>query len=412
MQKHKHLNRWLWKWHIIAGLITLPLMILLAVTGIIYLFKGDYEDSVYSHLKQVEIGTETLPYADQLKAAQALAKQPITGVVLPTELTQATEFVSGMRRGKSTIYVNPYTGEALGAVKAADTLMMTVRKLHGELLLGKGGTYTVELAASWFVVLILTGIYVWWPSTGFALAGFFTVRTSKGKRIFYRDLHSVLAFWLSVFMLVLLSGAMPWTDIFGSQLKWVQAQTDTGYPKTWQRPAGLKSVAHGQPISLDAAVEITKRLGLKGQITIKFPKGTEGVISVSNRSLLLRHQEVLHFDQYSGDLIKRHTWDDVGILMDMRQVAMRLHQGEYGLISWYAVLLTALVFALSTLAGLISYIKRKPAGEWGLPKVPDHWRVGYGIVALLVILAAVFPLFGASVILIAAFEKLKSFKGV
>ena len=211
-------------------------------------------------------------------------------------------------------------------------------------------------------------------------------------------------------MLVLLSGAMPWTDIFGSQLKWVQAQTDTGYPKTWQRPVGLKSEIQGQPMSLDAAVKVAKGLGLRGQITIKLPKGPEGVISVSNRSLLLRDQEVLHFDQYSGNILKHHTWDDVGILMDMRQVAMRLHQGEYGLISWYAVLLTALIFAVSTLAGLISYIKRKPAGEWGLPKVPEHWRVGYGVLFLLIGLAVMFPLFGASVIVILLFEKLRGLK--
>ena len=163
-------------------------------------------------------------------------------------------------------------------------------------------------------------------------------------------------------------------------------------------------------MSLDAAVKVAKGLGLRGQTTIKLPKGPEGVISVSNRSLLLRDQEVLHFDQYSGDILKRHTWDDVGILMDMRQVAMRLHQGEYGLISWYAVLLTALIFAVSTLAGLISYIKRKPAREWGLPKVPEHWRVGYGVLFLLIGLAVMFPLFGASVIVILLFEKMRGLK--
>ena len=33
------LNSWLWKWHFIAGLISLPFVFLLAVTGGIYLFK-------------------------------------------------------------------------------------------------------------------------------------------------------------------------------------------------------------------------------------------------------------------------------------------------------------------------------------------------------------------------------------
>ncbi len=411
MQKHKHLNRWLWKWHIIAGLITLPLMVLLAVTGIIYLFKEDYEASVYKDLKIVSVETSHASYAAQLASVKKVTDKPVTSIILPQSPTEPTQFTSGMRRGKSTLYVNPYTAEVLGEIKAADTLMMTVRKLHGELLLGKVGTYTVELMASWFVVLLVTGIYVWWPSGKFSLAGFFTVRTGKGKRIFYRDLHSVVAFWLSAFMLVILAGAMPWTDVFGSQLKWVQKQTDTGYPITWQRPVGLKSVPKQQmPFSLDQMVEIAEGQQMLGQITVKLPKGPEGVFTVSNRAFLLRDQQVKHFDRYTGELLKAHTWDDVGILMDMRQVAMRLHQGEYGRVSWYAVLLTALFFALSTIFGLLSYLKRKPVGEWGLPSVPAQWRVGYGVIAAIIIMGGMFPLFGASVVLIIVYEKLKGLK--
>lgn len=37
MIKQKNLNRWLWKWHVIGGLISLPFLFLLATTGAIYL---------------------------------------------------------------------------------------------------------------------------------------------------------------------------------------------------------------------------------------------------------------------------------------------------------------------------------------------------------------------------------------
>ena len=36
--KNRQLNQWLWKWHFIAGLISLPFVALLAITGGIYLF--------------------------------------------------------------------------------------------------------------------------------------------------------------------------------------------------------------------------------------------------------------------------------------------------------------------------------------------------------------------------------------
>lgn len=401
MKKNNSINRWLWKWHIIAGLITAPLMIMLAVTGIIYMFKADYEAVAYKKILTVSVGKQALSYEQQLASAvHNTGKQPAS-LVLPTKADEATQFISGMRREKQTTFVDPYTGTVTGNIVAADTLMMQIRKFHGELLLGKTGTLIVEFAASWFVALILTGLYIWWPAKRFGGPGFFSVRTGQGKRLFYRDLHAVTGFWLSVFMLAILAGAMPWTDVFGSNLKWVQKQTDTGYPETWRGSKGLNSVNNGtQALNLDEMVSIAQALGLKGEVTVKLPKNAKAVFTVSNRSFWLRDQQVNHFDQYSGALVRAHAWDDVGFLMEARQIAMRLHQGEYGALNWWALLVVALSFAVSTGAGLVSYFLRKPAGLWGFPEVPENWRVGSVLVVTIISLGVLFPLFGGSMLLI------------
>jgi uncharacterized iron-regulated membrane protein len=407
MRKQNHLNRWLWKWHLIAGLITLPFMVLLAVTGMIYLFKANYEESVYqpiTHVQRSEGGR--VSYADQLIAAQGQLKKPISRMIVPNLPPfglpdQATHFEAGMRSHKQSAYVDPYTGKATGAIIHSDSLMYTVRKLHGELLAGKVGTYTIELVTSWFIVLVLTGLYVWWPAKKFSLAGFFTIRTQKGKRIFYRDLHSVTGFWLSIIMLMFLAGGMPWTDVFGSSLKWVQSNTDTGYPKTWKAKSLTRSQTLGaEPLSLDQMVTVAKGLDLPGEIAIELPASANGVYSVSNRAFYLNDQKVFHFDQYSGQLITSHDWSDVGILMDLRQIFMRLHQGEYGFANWLIVLVSAGLFILSTIAGLVSYLMRKPKGRWGIPEVPEKFIVGKILFTMIIVLGFVFPLFGASLILL------------
>ncbi|MEX0300264.1 MAG: PepSY-associated TM helix domain-containing protein [Kordiimonas sp.] len=402
MTKSKYLNRWLWKWHIIAGLITVPVMILLSITGIIYLFKADYEDAIYNEVKVVEQQGERLSYEQLLVSAQVASDKKISKLVLPKTETEAIQFVSGQRAQTRTIYVNPYTGTITGEIVAANTLMMTIRKLHGELLLGKGGTLFVELVASWFVVLIITGLYVWWPAKDFKLRGFFTIRTKNGRRLFYRDLHAVLGFWLSLFMLIILAGAMPWTDVFGSQLKWVQKQTDTGYPTTWRNSRGLQSdissTAHS--LSIDEMVAVAILQNLEGQTTLTLPPKTINVFTVSNKSRLLRDQYVRHFDQYSGELVRAHDWGDVGILMDARQVAMRLHQGEYGSLSWWTVLIVSLLFTISSAAGLISYLIRKPVGRWGIPEVPEKWQLSSALVGIVLGLGVLFPMFGGSLVLL------------
>lgn len=424
--KQKELNQWFWRWHIIGGLICLPVMLLLSVTGILYLFKADYNHAIYQDILQVEAPTSSaipVSYQQQLNSVQQAFSHPVMQVVLPETTSQTTGFRLHSHGGhaRNMVYTHPYTGGVLGEIQQKQTLMYTVRKLHGELLLNTPGTLVVEWVASWFVVLIFTGLYIWWPAKKFSLSGFFTVRREKGRRIFWRDMHAVFGFWLSIFMLVILAGGMPWTDVFGSNLKWVQEKTETGYPKNWRSAQGLTSQAvtptevdplvlgmlPSGRLSLDAMVRLAKAQKLKGRITIKLPMEAKDVFSVSNRSFWLSDQQVLHFDQYSGDLIQSLTWQDVGILMDLRQVAMRLHQGEYGRANWYIVLLVAALFTVSTAAGLVAYVIRKPKGRWGLPDVPDDFRASRGVLFMIAVLAVLFPLFGASVIVLWAYEGLR-----
>jgi uncharacterized iron-regulated membrane protein len=261
----------------------------------------------------------------------------------------------------------------------------------------------VELVASWFIVLALTGVYVWWPQKRFSLGGFFSIRTNQTRRVFWRDTHSVLACWMSAFMLIILAGGMPWTDVFGANLKWVQKQTNTGYPQHWRNSKGLNSdmsISAQGSIPLDQVVATSQAHNLLGEISIKLPMSNNGVYTITNRSLWLEDQQVIHVDQYSGAVIKTLKWHQVGILMELRQVFMRLHQGQYGTLNLIAVLLIALTFFIATLASVASYIMRKPKSSWGLPKTPEGFKIGISTVFAITFLGLLFPMFGISVLVI------------
>lgn len=414
MYKSKQLNNWLWKWHIIAGLVSVPIMVLLSITGAIYLFKSNYNDYRYQDQRFVSVDStlEKLSYQEQLQAAKSYSGKPIMSVTLSQGQNQATQFRERQKgHARNLVYVNPYTNQITGTYQQKQSLMYTIRKLHGELLLKTPGTLVVELVASWFVVLFLTGIYVWWPFKKFSMGGLFSIRTKETKRILWRDLHSVLGFWVSVFMLIIIAGGMPWTDVFGDQLKWVQKKTNTGYPQYWKNSKGLESVMPAEatkPLNLDQVVTIAKQKNLKGEVTIKLPKNATGVYTIKNRAFLLRDQQVIHLDQYSGEAIKSLVWQDVGILMVLRQVFMRLHQGEYGIVNLVVALVVTLIFMFSTIASLVSYLIRKPKGRWGLPKVPDGFNIGLPLLFAIIGLGILFPMFGASLIAIFVIEKTRS----
>ena len=294
-----------------------------------------------------------------------------------------------------------------GKIAHKHTNMYLVRKLHGELLLGKFGTKIVELIASWMVILILTGLYIWWPNRGWSIKGYFIPRIKEGKRTFYRDLHAISGFWFSGLLLLILAGGFPWTDVFGSNFKQLQDATNTGFPTSWSGHHLTSASKDSSMLSLDKIVIKAKAYNLPGIVSVNFPKGSKGIYSISNQNPSdLSSQKKIHIDAYSGKEILSNDWKDVGVLMRARMWVMAFHQGEFGLWNWFLMLIIAIGLTVMSLSALVSYILRKRKGIWGTPKVPIQFKIGYGIMIMIGILGLVFPLLGISILFIIAFELL------
>lgn len=379
-------------------------MIILSITGGIYLFKGDYEVNKYKSIKEVVAEGTLISLQEQWEIANKNAIKKPNSLVFSTNANGASEFVSGRFSGKSSLYVNPYTGTVSGEVITRKTDMYKVRKLHGELLMGAFGTKIVELIASWMVVLILTGIYIWWPARKWNLAGFFIPRIRQGKRTFYRDLHAITGFWISGLLFLILAGGFPWTDVVGENFKRLQKVTNTGFPASWEGRQ-LQSIPNGNPMTLDQIAIKAEALNLPGTVSIHFPKGPKGVFSVSNQYPKDLHaQKKIHLDQYSGEVILSNHWKDVGVLMRGRMWVMAFHQGEFGKWNWWLMLSIAILLTIMSVSALVSYVLRKRKGSLGIPKVPMHFKVGYGVLLLIAILGILFPLFGISILLLLLVE--------
>ena len=394
----KNIYSWICKWHFIAGILSLPVVLLLSITGIIYLFKEDYENKKFEQITKVSANNEFISYQNQWDSVKSLWDKTPDALVLNFNEDCASQFTSGMFSHKSKFFIDPYSGKETGRIDLKRTDMYKVRKLHGELLLGGFGTKIIELVASWMVVLLLSGIYLFWPRER-GIKSLFTIRTKQSKRLFFRDFHTVTGFWFSFFLLLILAGGLPWTDVFGSGYKWVQDSTDSGFPKTWNA-RGLQSEAKGEQLPLDFFVEKAQILNLYGEVTVHLPKSANGVFSISNQTTEFSKMEIFHFDQFSGELLMNHSWQDIGLMMKSRLWIMAFHQGEFGTWNFVLVFLTAFILFLMSLAALLSYFKRKPNGSWGMPKSSADLNIGVSLIVSVCFLGVLLPLFGASVIII------------
>ena len=152
--------RAVWRWHFYAGLIVAPFMLILSVTGAIYLFNDEINDTLQADLRIVAPHEATLPLSRLIQSAEASVPggkaTRIDTWSAPDRSAQV--FVTSGEGTALRVFVDPGTGRALGSHVYERTLVGFADRLHGSLMLGKFGDGVVELAACWGAVLLVTGV--------------------------------------------------------------------------------------------------------------------------------------------------------------------------------------------------------------------------------------------------------------
>ena len=218
--------RTIWRWHFYAGIFCIPFVIWLAATGSIYLFRPQIErwlDRPYDHLQLT--GAPASPEAQIQTAMNAVSESSLHSYELPQTPQSAVRIIVGKGRDEFRVYVHPQTLNVMKVINEDRRPMMVMFHLHGELLSGDRGSRIVELAGSWAIVMILSGLYLWWPRQAGRLAGVLYPRLTKGGRIFWRDLHAVTGVWVSFLALFQLFSGLPWSKGWGDYLKEIRKAT-------------------------------------------------------------------------------------------------------------------------------------------------------------------------------------------
>ncbi|AVD85005.1 peptidase [Pseudomonas sp. SWI6] len=424
-----------WRWHFYAGLFVAPFMILLAITGIIYLFKPQLDPLMYRDLMVVEAGTQRQG-ADTLLAEvrQAYPQGHVGQYLPPVDAERSAQFVVHEGARELNVFVDPYTGKILGDQDAKQNLQAIARALHGELMVGTVGDRLVELAAGWGIVLVVSGLYLWW-SRGRSGGGVLWPRLSARGRVLWRDLHAVSGFWGSALLLMMLLSGMTWTGLWGKQYAdlWNRfpAAMWNDVPKSDQQARELNSAhrqtvpwamentpmpqsgAHAEhaghhmmsnaPAAPQVSVQQVEDIATARQVepgySITLPTTAEGVFTVSVFADDPRNDATLHVDQYSGKVLADVRWHDYSPVAKTTELGVMLHEGKmFGALNQIIILLVCLMILLGSVSGLVMWWKRRPAGGLGVPPLRHdlpRWKTA---VAVMLVLGVMFPLVGVSMV--------------
>ncbi|RVQ50497.1 PepSY-associated TM helix domain-containing protein [Sinorhizobium meliloti] len=424
------LYRAVWRWHFYAGLLVLPFMITLAITGALYLFHNEIDAIVHANLKQVEIREGAATATPSAMVAAALAAHPgtavkFTGPASPTASAEIT--VSTGTEGKLAVYVDPYSGKVLGSLPDRGTVMWTIRYLHSLKYFGSFTRALIEMAGGWSILLVGTGIFLWWPrqQTG----GVLTVRGTPKRRVFWRDTHAVTGIFVGFFIVFLAITGMPWSGVWGAKVNEWANGNNFGYPAgvrvavpmsdehlehvaktSWsleqaQVPQSPDHQHGATAIGLDEAVATFDRLGLHDGYAVNIPTTPTGIYTGSVYPDDLSQQRVVHLDQYSGKPLIDMSYSDYGPLGKWLEWGINVHLGqEFGLVNQIVLLAVCIaIVALAASAGVMWW-KRRPAGSLGVPPMPSDKRVFWGLLTILIAGGIVFPLVGLSLVIMFALD--------
>lgn len=402
------LYRSIWRWHFYAGIFCIPFVILLAITGAIYLFKPYYESWQEAQYHGLTVTQDALSPNQHIAAA--LAQFP-SGKLLSYRLPQAVDeavMINVQADQVWHVFVNPYTGEVVGKQASSDKLMNIVKTIHGELLAGNVGSILVELAACWAIVLIVTGLYLWWPRTSRGLAGVLYPRVRQGNRVFWRDLHAVTGIWISSLALFLLITGLPWALVWGSALKEVRAFELKPVQQDWTQ-SRQEEHQHWRAQASDV-FDLTPAVLAKAQALQLAPPVELSVANAHHQTWKASSQtpnRPLRADvwiQHDGNIEKQSGFADKALLDRAIGVGIAAHEGY--LFGWFNLLLGVLTCAgliLISVSGFILWRKRKPQSTLGAPS-PQPMRLNIVVIVITFGLALLLPLMAISLITILLLE--------
>jgi uncharacterized iron-regulated membrane protein len=409
--------------HAWAALIASPFLLVATLTGLLYVFVPQVEARLYGGLDHVTPAPAMLPLNRPVAAAQgAVAHGMAVRSVLPPfapgdsvrvlfEPARAHE-AHAQHHGAApapgarpvTVYVNPYDGRVLGVQDTGARFSDWSKNLHSRLLQGEGWRWMIELGASWLLVMLLTGCYLWWPRPG--QSGL--PRAGKSGRAAWRQWHACAGVALGLLSLVMVLTGITWSRYAGENVRRLR---DAAGQQTPAVPRTLHSTPRPGMRALDweQAWSVARGLAPAVALSLSPPKDATGVwrVSAADRSAPARRVE-LALDAYDGRTLYRAGWDQQTAFGKATAVGIPFHRGEFGLWNQALLFLFGAGLLFSLLSGWVMYFKRTRGERLGLPVLlPGSWRAASPLaLAASLALCALLPLLAISAAVVLALEAL------
>jgi uncharacterized iron-regulated membrane protein len=398
--------------HFLAGILVAPFVLLLCLTGLVYVVSPQIHEDLYGkQLFVQEVGASPRPVDEQVAAALAAHPEAQLRSVVPPPSPDRTTRVNLAvpnltRPGEArTVFVDPYTNFISGELTTVDGRMpanVWLRELHSDLHLGAVGRLYSEVAASWLPVLVLGGLLLWIAKQGRRRRSARELLTplprGKGEQARMRAVHGPLGLWLTAGLLVMSVTGLTMSRFAGWGLPAVRAP---------QLAAAQVAVLEGvPPVGVDRVLQVARAEGLDGELQVVAPTAPDRPFTVAEVSPGWPiHKGSIAVDPYTAQVTERIGWGDYPFLARLREIGQQVHMGTlFGVANQIVLALLVIATMVLIVVGYRMWWKRSPYAAGRLAAIPPpalHGltpSVGVPVVLGTVVLSWLMPAFGISLL--------------
>ena len=359
--------------------LSVPLGLIIAIicfTGALLVFEEQVTQLANRHLYYVETpGSQPLPVGTLVEKVESQLTKgaTITGVTIYPQPDRSYQVNLSAPKG-AAVYIDPYTGEVLGQSQRTP-FFRTVFMLHRWLLDSQpadGGIFwgkrITGISTLLFVIILLSGIVIWWPRSRKGLKNGIQIALRKGKARFWHDLHAAGGIYVLLLVLVMALTGLTWSfdwyknafyTLFGVETT-APAKGPAHKEKSPQGPQpGTTTEATAPATPFACWQQVYDQVAAENPDRLKI-EITDGTASVSNnRYGNIRGTDRYTFDPQSGQITGASLYKDTGNSGKIRGWIYSVHTGAWGgnltRIIWF---LAALLGATLPLTGYYLWIKR------------------------------------------------------
>lgn len=418
----------LWRWHFFAAFIVIPFVLWQSVTGTLYLWSERWIDAAHPEMRFVTARSQSLPLSEQIQLAlrsatpaspsPASAVAPVLDSAAHADHHGAGSAPSGLAvqrvlvsedPNRSTavllqrenglpypVFVDPHTGTVLGTLSATQWLPGITRALHGGWPLGAPGSWLLELGDGWALVMMITGLYLWWPR-GRGVRALWP-RLHAGTRVLLRDLHACVAVWFSLVFVFFLISALPWTAFWGGKvLGAVESSMGQSSPAGFS-PGGASVAQFTEALQpVERAVSAARAAGVHGTLDVRLAPWPNAPLFITNTHVLPSQDRTLLADPSSGAIRGDYSSEQLPAIPRFVALGVHVHQADFGTANVWLNTAFALSLIWLTVTGVLSWWHRRPGGKLA---APPRVRVTLPrpVIIAGVVLCVLLPILGVSVL--------------